>query len=240
MDWFETREFPDGVFRLSEPGLRPLHGANAWLILGRERALLIDAGVGVVPLAPLVRSLAAKPIVCLLTHAHYDHIGGAHEFADRRVHRDEAAILADPTPQATQWGGWFGTASFERFPAGGFDAVAYRIRPAPATALVGDGDIIDLGGRRIEILHAPGHSPGLICALDRSCGALFTSDALYDGPMFFGLAGSDIAAARRSLEKLLATRARVAHPGHFGSLTGDELKAVGARALARLGAGRDQ
>jgi glyoxylase-like metal-dependent hydrolase (beta-lactamase superfamily II) len=234
LDWFQTTQFPDGVYRLSEPGLRPLHGANAWLVLGARRALLIDAGAGVAPLAPVVRALTAMPAICLLTHTHYDHIGGAHEFADRRVHASEAAILTDPTPRATQWGGWFGEASFERLPDGGFDAERYRIEPAPPTALVEDGEIIDLGGRKIEILHCPGHSPGLLCALDRSRGAIFTSDALYEGPMFFDLVGSNPVAAAASLERLLATQARIAHPGHFGSLSGEEFQALGMRTLARL------
>jgi glyoxylase-like metal-dependent hydrolase (beta-lactamase superfamily II) len=234
LDWFAVTQLPDGVFRLSEPGLRALHGANSWLVLGARRALLIDAGAGVAPLAPIVRALTGKPVICLLTHTHYDHIGGAHEFADRRIHANEAAILADPTPMATQWGGWFGDASFERLPLGGFDAARYRIEPAPATALVEDGETIDLGGRTIEIVHAPGHSPGLVCALDRASGALFTSDALYDGPMFFDLVGSNPVAAAASLERLLATRPRLAHPGHFGSLSGDEFQALGARTLARL------
>lgn len=234
MDWFEATQFPDRIFRLSEPALRPLHGSNAWLVLGERRALLIDAGVGVAPIAPVVRRITASPVISLLSHSHYDHIGGAHEFADRRAHRLEAAILADPTPQATQWQGWFGEASFERLPAGGFDPASYRIEPAPVSTLVEDGELVDLGGRTIEILHAPGHSPGLVCAIDRSCGALFTSDALYDGPMFFDLVGSDRGAAARSFEKLLATQARVAYPGHFGSLTGEEFRRLGAEALARL------
>jgi glyoxylase-like metal-dependent hydrolase (beta-lactamase superfamily II) len=234
LDWFEATEFPDSVFRLREPALRPLHGSNSWLVLGERRALLIDTGVGVAPLAPVVRGLTAKPVICLLSHTHYDHIGGAHEFADRRVHRLEAAILADPTPQATQWAGWFGAASFERLPPGGFDPAGYCITPAPATELLEGGEIIDLGGRTIEILHAPGHSPGLLCAFDRSCGALFTSDALYDGPMFFDLAGSDAVAAAHSLERLLATQARVAYPGHFESLTSEEFRRLGVEALARL------
>ncbi|MBV9637284.1 MAG: MBL fold metallo-hydrolase [Methylobacteriaceae bacterium] len=63
-------------------------------------ALLIDTGTGVAPLAPLVSALSNRRLICLLTHSHYDHIGGAHEFADRCIHAAEAKVLADPTPEA--------------------------------------------------------------------------------------------------------------------------------------------
>lgn len=105
MGWFEITAYPDRIFRLTEPALGPLHGANIWLIVAGRGALLIDAGVGVAPLAPIIRRITADPVICLLTHTHYDHIGGAHEFADRRAHAEEAATLANPTGEATQWQG---------------------------------------------------------------------------------------------------------------------------------------
>ena len=86
MDWFETTAFPDRVFRIREPALAPLHGSNAWLIRGRDASVLIDTCIGVAPLRPLVEALAPGALVCVLTHTHYDHIGGAHEFAQRWAH----------------------------------------------------------------------------------------------------------------------------------------------------------
>ena len=77
----------------------PLDACNIWLILGERSALLIDAGIGVSPLRPVVEAITDLPVALLLTHSHFDHIGGAHEFADRRMHRAEAEVLADPTPE---------------------------------------------------------------------------------------------------------------------------------------------
>ena len=122
MDWLEIAQFPDQVFRIREPALAPLHGSNLWLVRGERASLLIDTGVGVAPLRPVVEALSASPVICLLTHGHYDHIGGAHEFADRRAHRFEAAVLAHPDPCSTQWEGWLTRDSFSRAPAETFDA----------------------------------------------------------------------------------------------------------------------
>ena len=106
--------------------------------------------------------------------------------------------------------------------------------PAPPTSLVADGDVIDLGGRRLQILHMPGHSPGLLGAFEVETGALFTSDALYEGRLFFDIPGADREDAARSLARLVATPARVAHPGHFQSLSGEDTRRLAGNALARL------
>jgi glyoxylase-like metal-dependent hydrolase (beta-lactamase superfamily II) len=234
LDWFEITQFPDQVFRIRETALAPLHGSNLWLVRGECASLLIDTGVGVAPLRPVVEALSASPVICLLTHGHYDHIGGAHEFADRRAHRFEAAVLAHPDPCSTQWEGWLTRDSFSRVPAETFDFGSYSLEPAPPTSLVEDGDRIDLGGRRVTIMHTPGHSPGLISVFEPETGVLFTSDALYDGRMFFDIEGADRVHAARSIERLLATNAKTVHPGHFESLSGGELQRVGSEALERL------
>ena len=66
--------------------------------------------------------------------------------------------------------------------------------PAPATRLLGDGDVIDLGDRAFEVLHLPGHSPGSIGLWEAATGILFSGDAVYDGPLLDELDGCDIAA----------------------------------------------
>ncbi len=204
--------------RITERGLGPLHACNIWLVVGRDAALLVDAGTGIAALAPVVARLTGRPVICLVTHAHYDHIGGAHEFADRRAHTAEAAVMAAPSPQSTLWSGWLDAAAFVG-PLEGFDMARYAVRPARPTALLADGDVIDLGDRSLTVLHVPGHSPGLLAAFEPATGLLFSSDALYDGRMFFDLPGSDPVAASRSLNRLAALPARLVHPGHFKSFT---------------------
>ena len=218
MDWFEITAFRNRIYRISEPALGPLHGSHSWLIVGSGMALLIDTGVGVAPLAPVIRGLTDLPVICLISHSHYDHIGGAHEFTDRRMHEAEAAIMTDPTPALTFWGGWLKADSFSRFPSPDYDFSTYSIKPAPPTSFVKDGDEIELGGRSVTILHTPGHAPGLLSVFERATETLFTTDALYDGEMFFNLHGSNVEDGRQSILKLLATQPTTIHPGHFETM----------------------
>lgn len=233
-DWFEITPFPDRIFRISEPALGPLHGSHSWLVLGDHKALLIDTGVGVAPLAPVITSLTRLPVICILSHTHYDHIGGAHEFADRRMHWAEIEIMANPTPELTFWGGWLTADSFTYFPSPDYDFAGYALKPALPTGLLHDGDTIDLGGRLLEVLHVPGHSPGLLAVYETETGALFSTDALYDGEMFFNLRGSNTEAARDSLRRLAGLGARVLYPGHYENLDAETLVRVAQSQLAQL------
>ena len=58
----------------------------------------------------------------------------------------------------------------------------YRVRAAPATRLIEEGDVPDLGNRVLQVLHTPGHSPGGISLWEAQTQRLFSGDMLYDGP----------------------------------------------------------
>ncbi|MHB2168645.1 MBL fold metallo-hydrolase [Alsobacter sp. R-9] len=237
--WYAVTDVGDGILRIEERHAAPLHAGLMWLIRGRDRDLLVDAGTGVFPLRPLVLGLTGREPVLLVTHAHYDHMGAAHEFGERWAHPAEADILGEGGRIRTLAEGWLGPASFLQLPQPGFDAARHEVAPAPPTRLVAGGDIIDVGARPLEIVHLPGHSPGLLGLFEAATGTLFSSDALYDGPMILDLPGGDRGAAARSLKQIAALQPRIVHPGHFASLGGTKAQALVARRLAALdGAGQ--
>ena len=79
--WFVPVPLRPGVWLIAEPG-----HVNSYLVEGDERAALIDAGTGIAPLAPVVRRLTDRPVTVVLTHNHFDHVGGAHEFDRVAIH----------------------------------------------------------------------------------------------------------------------------------------------------------
>ena len=79
--WFTVERLDEDTWVVSE--YRHWEHTHCYLLLGRERALLIDTGLGVAPLAPVVRELTGLPVAAALTHAHWDHIGGLGEFRER-------------------------------------------------------------------------------------------------------------------------------------------------------------
>jgi glyoxylase-like metal-dependent hydrolase (beta-lactamase superfamily II) len=110
------------------------------------------------------------------------------------------------------------------------------VRPAaPATRLVDEGDVIDLGDRVFEVLHLPGHSPGSIGLWEAATAILFSGDAIYDGPLLDELPGSDVAVYIKTMRRLLELPVRVVHAGHDPSFDGPRLRFLARQYLEKRG-----
>jgi len=219
--WYETRLLDDGVTHIWEPHIRPFYRCNIWHVRGRDRDLLVDSGMGVVSLRQQVGILAGRPVLAVASHTHFDHIGAHHEFAERAVHRAEAAILAAPHRDRTLADVYVRDAAdgelITRLPPAPYRSDDYAVADAPATRLLADGDVVDLGDRWFEVLHLPGHSPGGIALWEAATEILFSGDTVYDGPLIDDAYHSDIDNYIRSLERLRNLPVRVVHGGHFSS-----------------------
>ncbi len=216
-DWYETVPFADAITLVHEPWIPDFFRCNMWLVRGRDRDLLVDAGLGWVPLRDHVPELNGRPVTLLMSHTHFDHIGSAHQFGERLVHPAEAGIAADPTNEATLFRKYAdGSADERMFMAlpPGWDASAYRIRPAPATGLVNDGDRIDLGDRTFTVVHTPGHSPGHVSLFEEKTGTLIAQDVVYDGELVDDCYHSDIGIYIRTMKRLREMEPRIVHGGH--------------------------
>jgi glyoxylase-like metal-dependent hydrolase (beta-lactamase superfamily II) len=229
-DWFQVSELPTGDWRISEP---PVFGD--YLLAGEERALLLDASVGVGDLREMVDDLVDVPVTLLLTHSHWDHVGAAHQFDDVRVH--EAELPPDGTVRSDyvasefpygldEWlADWQGAG--REFPDG-FDPDTYEIRPAPGAEAAAGGETVDLGGRTLELLHLPGHAPGQLGALDRERGVLYGGDVVHvDYSLYIHFGGCDVHDYVDTLGRLRELRDEGAfetlYTAHNDPLSGDEL-----------------
>ena len=219
-DWYECIPFADGITLIHEPWMTPFYRCNMWHIRGRDRDLLVDTGLGAYPLRANVPLLQGRPLTCLSSHTHFDHIGSTHEFPDRLVHAAEAHVLADPQDADTLFakyaGGSRDTDMFTDRPLA-WDAKTWRIPPAPATGLVAEGDVIDLGDRQWTVLHTPGHSPGHLSLWEDATGTLIAQDVVYDGPLVTACRGADMAVYLSTMRRLREIAPRVVHGGHFAS-----------------------
>jgi glyoxylase-like metal-dependent hydrolase (beta-lactamase superfamily II) len=79
---------------------------------------------------------------------------------------------------------WFGPDSLTAPPPPPFDRSTFAIPPSQPTRLLDGGERLDLGGRRLDVIHAPGHSPGGIVLLDEANGLLFTTDVAYPDALY--------------------------------------------------------
>jgi len=177
-DWFEVYRVADDVYAIYEPG--QFEEVMSFLIEGEERALLFDTGLGIGDMRRVIDQLTDLDVIVLNSHTHYDHIGGNWQF-ETIYGRDTAYTrgrTAGSPPEAVAdflQEGWVWKALPD-----GFDPDAFTSRPFEIDRYVGEGDVIDLGGRSLEILVTPGHAPDSICLLDHDNRLLFTGDGLAD------------------------------------------------------------
>jgi glyoxylase-like metal-dependent hydrolase (beta-lactamase superfamily II) len=214
--WYETIRMADGVTLIHEPWIKPFFRCNIWHVRGCDRDLLFDSGLGHVSLSRHVALVTEKPVLCVASHTHFDHIGCHHEFPDRCVHDAEADILADPRNELTLADRYATDDMFDGLPEG-WDASRYAIKPAPAGRILHQGDIIDLGDRAFEVIHTPGHSPGGIALWEAATGTLLSGDIIYDGPLIddaYHSLESDYVA---TLEQMRSLAVEIVHGGHFPS-----------------------
>lgn len=246
--WFTRTRFADGITLLSEPHVDAFARCNIWHVRGRDRDLMIDTGLGVSSLRDAARDLFERPLMALLTHSHFDHIGGAYEFSQCIAHESERDELANPRGfqglSAAALGGELvarlRAAGYElpeqlldAAPHAGFDPRAYRLRSTQLTATVRDGDHVDLGDRNFEVLHLPGHSPGSIALWEVATRTLFSGDTIYDGPLLDNLPGSSVADYQRSLERIERLEVETIHAGHDPSFGRERLHEIIAAQRAR-------
>ena len=204
--WFEVYKVAPNVFAIYEP--HQSEETIGYLIVGSARAVLFDTGMGIGDLKPLTLKLTKLPIVVLNSHTHDDHVGNNwqfdtvygmdSEFTRRNAKGSKQDAQAEIAPGEI----------CDSLPAG-FDRAAYRTRPWRVSKWLHDDDRIDLGGRTIEVIATPGHTPDSICLFDRNNGLLFTGDTYYPGTIWLYRPETDLAAYGNSVRKIAALRPEV-------------------------------
>ncbi len=248
--WYRSESLDAQTWVLTEPHVHPIFSANIFLVLGRDADLVIDSGMGIALLRPEIDALRPdheKPLILLSTHTHVDHIGAAHEFDTRLVHTLEADELADPTPYSLdtsaiseEFRRLFLDAGYpplsplliDAVPEKGYNPLAYALRGAPATKLVGEGDTIDLGDWTAEVLHLPGHSPGQVGLWHEPSGTLFGADAIYDGPLIYDGPGMSIEDYRATLERIRGLPIQMVFGSHEPAFGPERCREICDRYLA--------
>lgn len=176
-----------------------VYNESVYLVEGEEKALLIDAGAYMPHLDQAVAALTDKPVMMALTHGHGDHVGGIVCFPEVWIHPADIPMIARNGE--------------------GYQGEIHELN---------DGDVIDLGGREIEVLHTPGHTSGSITFFDKERHYGFSGDAfgstnlLLFVPSFSTL----IETCTRTADYMQKNGIEKLFPGHYGGPNVETLQRV--------------
>ena len=169
------------------------YNESLYLVEGNDRAVLIDAGTRVPGLDKIVAGITSKPVTMILTHGHGDHVGGV-----------------GPFPEV-----WIGPADEQML------RNSQRRYQGQIKHLT-DGETIDLGGRKLEVMFTPGHTSGSVTFFDKANHYGFSGDAFGSTNLLVFTYLSNVKASAAKVEKYMKDNdIRFLFPGHY---SGDNLE----------------
>lgn len=177
-----------------------------YLLIGEEKALLIDSGTGEGNIRKFVETITDKPIMVVNTHGHFDHTGGNFWWPEVWMKKESVDCARE---------------AFSFAPKEWFDEKDY---PEYAINTLEDGAIIDLGNRKVEVLATGAHNEGSIALLDRKVRGIFVGDELESGQVLLFVRNENIALKeatvlhKRNMEKIKSFRSEYDYvwPAHNG------------------------
>ncbi len=209
--WFTVEQLDTDTFAVSE--YKHWEEPHSYLLRGTERSILIDTGLGVSALKPVIDGLTDLPVTVVTTHVHWDHIGGHSQFSVFWVHEAEKEWISGrfPLPLSVVKQNLTGRPC--DFPAE-FSPDSYQIFQGEPQGVFRDGDCFELGGRKIIVIHTPGHSPGHCCFYEPDRRYLYAGDLIYSGCLDAFYPTTDPRLFFQSVKKILALKLDRILPGH--------------------------
>lgn len=207
-EWFTIEKIDDYTFSISE--YKHWEQTHCYLVIGEEKALLIDTGLGVSNIKVVVSNITKKPIQVVTTHVHWDHIGGHKNFENIAVYEKEKEWLCSKFPiplQVVKANLMKEDCSFEK----DFNIDEYKIFQGNPNLILNDMDIINLGNRQIQVIHTPGH----ICLYEKEKGYLFSGDLIYQGTLDAFYPTTDPFDFMQSIKKVKKLIIQRIFPAHY-------------------------
>ena len=203
-----------------------------YLLVGTEKALLIDSGYGLLDLKAIIRTVTDKPVICVCTHGHLDHAPGACQFEEAYLHsRDFDVYKKHTSPELINTLAMDGLLikppkRMRNNPSYQGLAAQMAQKKYPPLRTLDEVEAFDLGGRLITWRPIPGHTQGSIAIIDEASKTAFDGDAAAPGAwLFLEESGSlpDYLAALDEYRSFLLERGILRrYVGHSGSALRDK------------------
>lgn len=210
-EFFTAKKISEHLYTIRE-SYCDQEGFTLGLVIGDREAAVIDSGLGAVDgLRRFAESLTDKPLICLVTHGHPDHAGGAILFDKSYMSRlDDPELIWGLTKERR-------LGDLKDFCRNDVVVEAYAAEHCvDCTGYtheeLTDGQIFDLGGVKLETLAMPGHTKGSCIFVNREEEYIFTGDAVSEALMVTSYARSAMEDSCRALERLVETAQSMSHP----------------------------
>jgi len=190
--------------------------ANLYLILGSQKSLLIDTGLGLEHLPSWLKARGVVPDIIVTTHSHFDHCGGLHQFPTGRVFL--TPIQATNLQKPSLWGlNYLKSNQITQI----FDQTnsVKNYKPISPKSWNTFNNIIDLGNYKISVIEMSGHTDDSVVFFEEKNRWLFTGDILYRGKLFGNFPNTDITKWRKSLQTITDLAPKIIFPGHNESFS---------------------
>lgn len=215
-NWFEAYEIGANLFVFYEP--RHYEATIVNLVIGRQKAALIDSGCGIGNLRQAVEEITDKPVVVINTHTHLDHLGGNRQFHEIAMfdHPLSHQVAKNGVPHQTLETEILAENLVIKPWPDGFDPHDSSIPPFAVSHWLNNGERLNLGDKELEVIHTPGEAPDHICLLNRADRILFCGDILLHGPVWTHLEGGSLKDLINSYRRLMNYFDQFDHlmPGH--------------------------
>ena len=232
-DWYEVNKIDDNLYLIKE--VKHWEKTNIYYFIGETYNLLIDSGTGVYGLKDLLLSIDDKAIKLVTSHVHWDHIGNHHEFDDIYVHELDSLWLSEglPIPQSFIKEELIRELD-SKYLVDNEKIKNYKLNTCSNFKIIKEGDIFDLGHRKLKVIHTPGHSPGHIMLYDMKDKLLVSGDLVYKGIIYCHYPSTNPKDMYKSYLKLIALDIDQVLPGHGESPLNKEIIKEGYDLLKAL------
>ena len=200
-DWYAVEEIDEHTYIIGEP--RSSQYNSSFLIIGNDKAILLDAGAGEHPanipdMRKMAESLTDKPVTLMLSHFHVDHIGDLDKF--------DGIVMLDLPYLRSRIKNQNRTSGSQPYLRASVLETAIGARDIKVLDWVKPGENIDLGGRQIQVLSTPGHTFESLTLVDHENKYAFTGDLMYQhlGGFVAFLPGSDLSVYIEAIDALIA------------------------------------
>lgn len=203
-----VKKIYEDTYVIVEEGLAGL--VNCYLLIGKEKALLIDSGYGIIDLKSIVSEITNKEVICALTHGHMDHANGSYQFENTYMHYGDKEIFNVHCSADFIHKNWVNGLNFKK-PQDEVNSKEFfqkldKVKEAKfkMPRRLQDIEFFDLGDRKVNFINTPGHTLGSVCYYDVKYNTLFTGDNITSRPWLFLDESVEVEKYKKGLETVQA------------------------------------